>query len=369
MPISISPYARIIKLSDTSTRAAAIQAATDQVLRSMQSLDADWLNRLHSLYTVGYTRISSRFYDLSQGDHYVRLHHLERVLVWVDEVLQNLALEQRDLLDTGLSQSAALGASVLSRAQFEQAALADATSAVRAVWHLQQSDGLQLSDRIWRLEVDTKKFIRDAIMAALVQGNNALEAARDFAYGGLAIPADISAASTLASISHLSSVTSAALLTGQGSALYNAQRLFRTEMARAQTFAYIDAMESMGEDSGLIGYRFRLGANHKKVDICDVHAGANLYGLGRGVYPSRVIRKIYPAHPNTTSYIQAVFEEELKESDAQRDKSRVEYLRQQSITVQDQVLGKQKAQWLREGKLTDDMINLPVSVLAKRLEQ
>ncbi|AZR60628.1 hypothetical protein ELB75_11835 [Eikenella corrodens] len=45
------------------------------------------------------------------------------------------------------------------------------------------------------------------------------------------------------------------------------------------------------------------------MDICDEHAAADLYGLGQGVYP--VDECPWPAHPNTFSYTEAVYRDEI----------------------------------------------------------
>ncbi len=44
-----------------------------------------------------------------------------------------------------------------------------------------------------------------------------------------------------------------------------------------------------------------------------MHATANLFGLGKGVYPPG--QNPWPAHPNTLSYVVAVFEEDVTEED------------------------------------------------------
>ena len=52
-----------------------------------------------------------------------------------------------------------------------------------------------------------------------------------------------------------------------------------------------------------------LSPRHPRVDICDEHAAADLYGLGQGVYP--VDECPWPAHPNTFSYTEAVYRDEI----------------------------------------------------------
>ncbi|WP_020396114.1 hypothetical protein [Thiolinea disciformis] len=349
-------------MAETYQRGAAIRRGTAEALKAMKQLNLDQLWELNLLYQSARDRLVKRYVAMA-SDQQLRVQHLDSILGLIKEVMSSVGTDQRQIITQGITQAAGIGAGVLQHAQLPL--IADGTQAVRAVWHLKQADGLQLSDRLWRLDLDATRILRDEISLALVQGDNALTAAREFAAAGLPVQGGLPHA---ASVEKLSTLTSSILLNREGNLLDNAQRVFRTEMARAQTLAYIDAMESMGEGSGLVGYRFRLGANHKRTDICDVHAGANLYGLGRGVYPAAVIRRLYPAHPNTTSYIQAVFEDELSPDDKQTDQNRVAWLLQQSAADQDAILGKQKGAWLREGKLTDAMLNTPMRVLEKRLD-
>jgi hypothetical protein len=88
----------------------------------------------------------------------------------------------------------------------------------------------------------------------------------------------------------------------------NATRLFRTEINRAHGEAYIKGFLSLPDAAGV---RFTLSPMHPKPDICDVHAAADLYGLGPGVYPTRETCP-WPAHPNTMSYVVGVFKDEVR---------------------------------------------------------
>jgi hypothetical protein len=63
---------------------------------------------------------------------------------------------------------------------------------------------------------------------------------------------------------------------------YNAERIARTEMARAYGQA---AHTEMHYDDGVIGWQAVLSSNHSVTDICDFHTSVDLYGMGSGVYP------------------------------------------------------------------------------------
>jgi hypothetical protein len=74
------------------------------------------------------------------------------------------------------------------------------------------------------------------------------------------------------------------------------------EINRAHGTAYLKGAEAHPD---CVGTRFLLSPSHPEHDECDLHASANLYGLGPGVYPPG--KTPWPAHPNTLSYVVAVF--------------------------------------------------------------
>jgi hypothetical protein len=75
---------------------------------------------------------------------------------------------------------------------------------------------------------------------------------------------------------------------------YNAERIARTEMARAYGDAtFTDAIYN----DEMIGVQFTLSSGHEVFDICDVHCGADLYGMGEGIYPKTQAPE-YPFHPH-----------------------------------------------------------------------
>lgn len=75
---------------------------------------------------------------------------------------------------------------------------------------------------------------------------------------------------------------------------YNAERIARTEMARAYGDAtFTDALYN----DEVIAVKFTLSDRHPETDICDLHCGADLYGMGAGVYPKEQA-PAYPFHPH-----------------------------------------------------------------------
>lgn len=66
---------------------------------------------------------------------------------------------------------------------------------------------------------------------------------------------------------------------------YFANRIAQTEIQRA----YADKKDgAMLEDDSVEFVQVRLSSTHPRADICDLHARADLYGLGAGIYPKHL---------------------------------------------------------------------------------
>ncbi|MTD32395.1 hypothetical protein [Paludibacterium denitrificans] len=173
------------------------------------------------------------------------------------------------------------------------------------------ADGLQLSDRLWRINRGTIETITDQIQFAVINGESAHQAMMRSMGRGQGVPPEIAQAYNGAKAGQLgrrvrSLMTGAADPVNGKGVVYRAERLFRTEINRAHGESYLSAAF---QTDGVVGVRFMLSPRHRLRDICDTHATADLYGLGPGVYPNRASCP-WPAHPNTLSYVEAVFEGE-----------------------------------------------------------
>jgi len=141
-------------------------------------------------------------------------------------------------------------------------------------------------------------------------------------------------------------------------------RLFRTELNRAHGEAYIKGALSHPDAAGV---RFLLSPEHPKPDICDLHAAANLYGLGHGVYPSRE-KCPWPAHPNTLSYVEVVFKDEISEADRLGKETPLEALARLTPAQQRGALGAHKHEVFKDGNLKQNMIKAPWRVVQRRVD-
>lgn len=285
-------------------RAALIQAATLQALAELDNVDAGALAEVERLYRLAYARISERVAQYSSGG-YFDANFTKPLLAYISDLLRDIVTTRDAQLKQTLTHAASVAttpAALLGNA----AASETIASSVTAIYKFQHPvDKLYLSERLWRIDRGAQRAINSAVRQAVATGRNPLQAAREFLTKGEGIPPDILDKIKALQTDSLQAAIEQQLLTGKGNALYNIQRVFRTETTRAHAIAYI---ASNNGTKGLIGYKFRLSPRHKREDICDKLAAANDYGLGKGVYPASEILKIYPAHPNTTSFIVAVYD-------------------------------------------------------------
>ena len=88
---------------------------------------------------------------------------------------------------------------------------------------------------------------------------------------------------------------------------YYAERIARTEISRAWSEGF---WAKHSGDQDVVAVRWRLGSRHPAFDVCDFHAGADLYGMGRGVYP-KGSNPPHPAHPHCTCRLTPVYDGEV----------------------------------------------------------
>lgn len=89
---------------------------------------------------------------------------------------------------------------------------------------------------------------------------------------------------------------------------YAAERIARTEGARA----YYDAFMAQYEADGrVVAFQWKKSSRHPAFDICDLYAEADLYGLGKGVFPKDKAPGL-PAHPHCLCHYSPVYASELE---------------------------------------------------------
>lgn len=146
-------------------------------------------------------------------------------------------------------------------------------------------NGHRLSDRIWLAGEDIRARIDTLLDYHIGQGTSAPEVARALQ----------------------------AFLTPEGakpqtrtpygsSGSYSARRLARTETTRAYGAATVEGARL---NPFATGVKWNLSGSHPKQDECDVQAGRDDYGLGRGTYPPAQV-PTYPNHPQCLCYLTTV---------------------------------------------------------------
>ena len=127
---------------------------------------------------------------------------------------------------------------------------------------------------------------------------------------------------------------------------YIAERIARTESARAWADGFV---ERYGNDEDVVAYRWKLSSRHPRFDICNLYAEANLWGLGKGIYPKDKTPNL-PVHPHCLCYLAPVFSSELDKKPTDRmEAGGREYLNQLSHRDRMQLMGVEGARDFEKG--------------------
>lgn len=347
------------------TRAAAIRRASIQSRRALHAFTQAQLAALLQSYQRTVQELGALIDQAAGSASTVQLRELRQLRDRITARMDALSDRTADQINAALVIAATLGTDALVGYAQPQALLEAATDAVRHVQTFRYADGLQLSDRIWRLGSEQRQQIGQLIESAVIQGHSASQAALDYINRGASISTELLTQQQLASPARLTRGVNQMLTGADAEAYRNALRVFRTEINRAHGEAYV---RSLGETEGVAGVRFLLSPNHRVRDICDMHAAVNRYGMGPGVYPTD--RHPWPAHPETISYLEVVFEDEITDEDRAGKQSRIDWLKAQPADVQAAVLGGQrKRSALQAGLLSERQITTPWYVLKARYEK
>lgn len=129
---------------------------------------------------------------------------------------------------------------------------------------------------------------------------------------------------------------------------YVAERITRTEMARAWADGFIAKMQ---KDADIVAVKFKLSSRHPVFDICDMYAKADMYGLGAGIYPKDKLPPL-PVHPHCLCRYVEVIEGEV-DMQQQRDQVREagdKWLNSLPESRRAQVLGRKGLKAWEDGK-------------------
>lgn len=354
--------------------AAAIKRATRQAQNAMLDLDQQGQDALLAMYQDAADQVRAAIRARADATDTVPQNQLRELLRQIEDIVHNLGQQRDQLLMDQISQAADLGVrpytaqgmAAVGGAQSvldSSAAMRINQEAVRFVLEFTAADGLALSGRLWRLDQGAKEVLIRAIGQAAVQGWDASRAAAQFMYRGEAVPADVAQRAAGGKVAAL--LRSADLLTGNGGEVWKADRVFRTEINRAHGEAFMAGGE---KTPGFAGWRFLLSPRHPAPDICDLLASQNVHGLGPGVYPNRETCP-WPAHPNTLSFVEMVFQDEITAADQAGKETELQALQRLAPEIRAGVLGQTKAEYFDQGLLSKGMLRSPLRAVRERLQR
>lgn len=356
----------------------AIRRASRAARAEMHVLDTRTEAELTRVYTEAADQVRAQIAAAGDGMSLVRLTALRELLARVQVVLDALAQHRTAVLEDAIQRAAELGVRPLTAegllatgrtvavaAPLDGAqALRAVDGAVRFVTAFRAEDGLALSDRLWNVDRGAADGLLRSIEQAVVQGWSADKAAQDFLMRGQPVPPGSDQARQAASVANV--LRGADLLADPAAgALASTLRVMRTEVNRAHGEAYMDGA---ARADGVVGFRFLLSPRHPRPDVCDLLARQNLHGLGAGVYPDRKSTP-WPAHPNTLSFVVAVFEDEVTDVDRAGRETTNEALARMAPELRAGVLGPTKAGYFDQGLLSRGMVRSRVRDVQQRLRR
>ena len=139
---------------------------------------------------------------------------------------------------------------------------------------------------------------------------------------------------------------------------YFAERIARTEMARA----YFDGFLAKNmDDPDVVAFRLRLSTRHPEPDICDLYANADMFGMGKGIYPKDRLPD-YPFHPHCMCVWEPIIEGSRKlKSETPRpqiDEGVDAYLNKLSNGSRQHILGVHGAEaYAKTGEWRDNLLS------------
>ncbi|WP_126939568.1 hypothetical protein [Veillonella sp. VA142] len=129
---------------------------------------------------------------------------------------------------------------------------------------------------------------------------------------------------------------------------YHAERIARTETARA----YADGQVSRyKDDDDIVAFQWKLGTRHPVFDICDFYANADLYGMGKGIYPKDKAPTL-PAHPHCMCRLKPIVDGMIDNSTPKENinDGGMDLIKRLSVKEQERLLGVYGRLAVLEGK-------------------
>jgi len=341
--------------NDTNTRGRLIRQGQKAAAVRLQAIGNQSSEDLLAAFEAALARIRSGLESLTDASGTVPIQSLPAAEQLVNDALSALNQQTRQIVDSSLSVAATLGIDPWSEVADVISGVDLRNEVLEWVQTFVDENGLQLSDRLWRVDRLAKTRVIEAIQGAVIEGRSASQAARDLLLRGRFVPFDLESKAGRAEIARIQKELGDALLTGQGNPWFNAERVMRTEINRAYGEV---AVRAAAEHPDVVAVRFLLSPRHPRPDICDMHATANLHGLGPGVYP--IDNHPWPAHPNTLSYLEPIFIDEITTEDRKGRETMTNFINGLPADRQDAILGGKAKGWAwRAGHLDPRQVSTP----------
>lgn len=298
-----------------------------QIMKAVRESRKQWLSfslekqeDLKRLYESAALEIKKQLSFYAEGDGSIGFERLQSLLRDVEITIGSLGKLRNAELEVGINTSARMGIETYTRpldlAGYGTGELVAVfglvhRNTVEAMYDFILGDGLQLSDRLFRLDRRAKEKVTEVIEQAVVRGQSARKAARSLLQKGEPLSKEVVQKMGLNTNTKIGSdVFELFTAKGQRNVVHNALRLTRTELARAHREGFLRTGQSL---STVIGHRWQLSASHPRPDICDTLASQDIDNLGPGGY-KKDNYPITPAHPECLCLDTPIFSFEVEEN-------------------------------------------------------
>lgn len=199
---------------------------------------------------------------------------------WAVQVTAQIVSKHADMMRTSLPADVAAWLARGRRFVAEQVTTPDAFEGYSAMWDWEDPRGLQLSDRIWNVSLETQRRVDALIADGVRRGRSAVAIARELER--FLLPGRAALRTTRPY--------------GQDVSFY-AMRLARTEITRQAGQVFIAAARMNPFVEAIV---WNVSGSHPKPDECDTLAAGSPYPVDN--VPS------YPAHPLCLCYLTTVMQ-------------------------------------------------------------
>lgn len=293
---------------------AAVKSARKGFLGDLQQRQISLID----LYHRAAFEIQHQIALYSDSDGSITFQRLDALLQDIRKTIGSMSSIRDKQLDSGIASAARIGIETYRRPLEIAGRSTGQLSAVfgkvhretlEAVHDFIAADGLQLSDRLYRLDLGAKETVSQIIQKAVVTGESSRESAQKLIRKGETVPKETLTGMTANKSSNIAGDVGAVFTPeGEQNIVHNALRLFRTEIARANNEGFLRTGKNI---SSVVGNRWNLSASHPKTDICDTYATQDIDGLGPGGYKT----DNYPSHshPECLCFPTPIFDFEVEE--------------------------------------------------------